>query len=253
MKELTVGIVFVLGMILIVYSVIFVSEVVVPGETHLLKIYFDNVDGLEPKSVVRFMGVDVGRVEEIKFDYFNYAGEEILKVKVLTRIQKKHLKYIKEDSEFFINTMGLVGKKYIEISAGSTCSIPIDFQQGIVGRNPFQIGRTLSRVEDIASGVDLIVKEGIGAASSVRLAAHQSAVLARQVRKSDAFATQLLRGDSQADKDMKRMMVKLDQVLIKLEKTIEVQYKLMTNKSLLDKIIGATQPRKTSKDKKKKP
>ncbi len=216
MRELIVGIVFIIGVTLLVYSVIWVSESVVPGKTHLISVYFDNVDGLEPKSVVRFMGVEVGRVESISFENINVYGEETLKVMIQIRIQHRHLKWIKEDSEFFINMMGVVGKKYVEITSGSVDAMPLDPRRNIIGKNPFQIGRTLSKLEDIAFGVDMIVKEATGAMSSIRKASSSTSDVMNRVKRGQGLLGKMVQENSRYERDVNTIVQDMDRAMRKL-------------------------------------
>ena len=71
--------------------------------------------GLEPGVPVRYGGIKVGEVKEIKiFEEDNSKIEAILNVKRETPI--------KYDSEAFINSLGIMGEYYVEITTGSDTS-----------------------------------------------------------------------------------------------------------------------------------
>lgn len=68
--------------------------------------------GLEPGVPVRYGGIKVGEVREVKiFEKDNSKIEAVLEVKRETPI--------KYDSEAFINSLGVMGEYYIEVTTGS--------------------------------------------------------------------------------------------------------------------------------------
>ena len=73
---------------------------------------FDDVKGLREGSPVWFSGVEIGSVSSIKFT----SHQKIL---ASMSIDSDVLKYLKRDSRATILTLGLLGDKYVEISAGS--------------------------------------------------------------------------------------------------------------------------------------
>ncbi len=72
---------------------------------------FDNIGDLKVGSPVSMSGVEVGRVAKIDFDSKEY------KAAVLMHIYTKY-NQIPSDSDASINTQGLLGGKYIGLSAG---------------------------------------------------------------------------------------------------------------------------------------
>lgn len=70
------------------------------------------VTGLGNGTTVRYNGIDVGRVTDLRFDP-NDPG------KVLAKLQVKPDLHIREDSEASIESQGLTGGSYVEISGGT--------------------------------------------------------------------------------------------------------------------------------------
>jgi phospholipid/cholesterol/gamma-HCH transport system substrate-binding protein len=82
-------------------------------ETFAVTAKFDNIGDLKAGSPVTMAGVNIGRVEAIKFDPKDY------KAAVTLRIEKQYSE-IPEDSDASINTAGLLGGKYIGIGPGGS-------------------------------------------------------------------------------------------------------------------------------------
>jgi phospholipid/cholesterol/gamma-HCH transport system substrate-binding protein len=82
-------------------------------ETFKVTARFDNIGDLKVGSPVTMAGVNVGRVESIRFDPRDY------KAAVTLRIEKEY-SAIPEDSDASIQTAGLLGGKYIGIGPGGS-------------------------------------------------------------------------------------------------------------------------------------
>jgi phospholipid/cholesterol/gamma-HCH transport system substrate-binding protein len=70
------------------------------------------VTGLGDGTTVRYNGIDVGRVTELKFDPNDPQ-------RVLVKLQTKPDLHIRQDSEATIESEGLTGGSYVEISGGT--------------------------------------------------------------------------------------------------------------------------------------
>jgi phospholipid/cholesterol/gamma-HCH transport system substrate-binding protein len=82
-------------------------------ETYAVTAKFDNIGDLKAGSPVTMAGVNIGRVESIRFDPKDY------KAAVVLRIEKQYAE-IPEDSDASIQTAGLLGGKYVGISPGGS-------------------------------------------------------------------------------------------------------------------------------------
>jgi phospholipid/cholesterol/gamma-HCH transport system substrate-binding protein len=82
-------------------------------ETYTVTAKFDNIGDLKAGSPVTMAGVNIGRVEAIRFDPKDF------KAAVVLRIEKQYSE-IPDDSDASINTAGLLGGKYIGIGPGGS-------------------------------------------------------------------------------------------------------------------------------------
>lgn len=79
---------------------------------YTLVAHFDNAMGLQPGSPVWLAGKEVGRVESVKFG----SGEDSQAIRVLLKIDLEVQPRIRQDSTATIDTIGLLGDSYVEVS-----------------------------------------------------------------------------------------------------------------------------------------
>lgn len=99
---------------------------------------FHDVKGLRAGAPVWFSGLEIGSVKSLTF--LPESG-----VRVTMSITPESLKYLRADSKASIMTLGLLGDKYIEISAGSKSARPLkqgDTIKGITSTEIQEIVKT---------------------------------------------------------------------------------------------------------------
>lgn len=144
--------------LLIIFFVIVFSE----GLQGLFKektsfnIYITDVRGLRTGAPVRVAGVDIGSVEEIKL-----SREHGTVVKV--SVDKDILDYLKSDAKATVQTLGLLGDKYIEIFPGDSQE-KFDATKGLYGYPQPEIREiirvatsTMSKIEGLIQKIDLLI------------------------------------------------------------------------------------------------
>ena len=116
-----------------------------PG--YMLTFSFNLISGIDHGSPVMLAGVNIGEVTDI--DVVR-SPEGATQVEVKVRISGTV--YIEDDAKVRINSLGLLGEKYIEILPGTSGNRALQNGETVIGRSPFVI-------EDIAdSGHRLINK-----------------------------------------------------------------------------------------------
>lgn len=109
--ELGVGTFLLIGLVCLAYLSFYLGDVkIFDRSSYFVKAGFPNVSGLVEKAPVTIAGVEIGRVEEIKFE----NGEALVTLRVDRDI------HIEEDAIAGIKTMGIIGEKYIAISPGAS-------------------------------------------------------------------------------------------------------------------------------------
>ncbi|MGO8918428.1 MAG: MlaD family protein [Stellaceae bacterium] len=108
----------------IVVVVLWLARVEFNREFAYYDVYFNgSVTGLAQGSEVRYNGIRVGRVTEIRID-----PQNLQQVRVTVELDQTAL--IKADAVASIEVQGLTGSAYIEISGGSQNAPPLEVQPG---------------------------------------------------------------------------------------------------------------------------
>lgn len=114
--------------------------------TFTAKAYFKNTEGLRNGASVRFGGIDVGAVKEIKI-----MPDTTGLVEVSMRIKSEIKRFIKKDSHASIETEGLVGNKVVVISMGSANADIIEDNGTILSREPISFADVIIETQGILS------------------------------------------------------------------------------------------------------
>ena len=110
-----------------------------------IKVLFQYSDGIEKNAPVRYSGIKIGKVTNIRM-----APEFGDKVELTLSIY--HDAIIKEDTRAAIKTQGLVGDKYVELSGGSP-------QMSVLEPGKLLIGEESFKLEDLTkAGLELVTK-----------------------------------------------------------------------------------------------
>ena len=106
--ELRVGVAVVLALIILIWGIIWVKEYKFRQERYTLSILFPNVGALDVGDPVAVLGVKKGEVEEIKL----HLGDVLVKLNLTRDVE------LKEDAEFKVMNIGLMGERFIAILPG---------------------------------------------------------------------------------------------------------------------------------------
>jgi phospholipid/cholesterol/gamma-HCH transport system substrate-binding protein len=131
--ELKVGWFVLAGLAVLMIFVLYIGDFKNTLSTYRVNFTFNFINGVKLGSPVRFAGVDVGEVKAIKF-VFPVKGEKP-KVQMVSLITKS-IK-IPLDSTVWVNTLGILGEKYIEIMPGKDFVNVAKDGETMVGNDPF--------------------------------------------------------------------------------------------------------------------
>ncbi|MBS1126231.1 MAG: mce-like protein [Nitrospirae bacterium] len=113
-SKLKVGIVMSIALAALLLTVLFTGDISnIISKKELIKIDFRDVGGLRSGSPVWFAGIEVGAVKSIGLSH-QYGTV------VTIAVNRDVLGYLKKDSHATVQTMGLLGDKYVELSSGSS-------------------------------------------------------------------------------------------------------------------------------------
>lgn len=144
--EIRAGIFLLISFVVLVIFIFAASDV-----TTLLKrkkevmVLFSYTDGIEANAPVRFAGIKIGKVSEIRM-----APEYGNKIELTLTVYRDTV--IKEDSKVAIKTLGLIGGKYVELTPGGQRSELLKPGDVITGEESLKL-------EDLTrAGLDVAMK-----------------------------------------------------------------------------------------------
>lgn len=114
------------------------------ASTFTVKAYFKNTEGLRNGASVRFGGIDVGAVKEIKI-----LTDTTGRVEVAMRIKDEIKHFIKKDSRASIETEGLVGNKVVMLTMGSPNSDEVADGGAILSKEPLSFSDIIEETQGI--------------------------------------------------------------------------------------------------------
>lgn len=143
-----------------------------------VKTFFNYAEGIKIDSIVKLAGIEIGRVEKIRFDYVPDT-----KVEVVLAISKKAK--IHEDSIAFISTSGMIGDAYIGITPGSPDKAFIKDGAMIGSEDPVEMRKLMKKADAISENLDKTLVEVKALASNV------NSVVSDNKARIDAIASNI--------------------------------------------------------------
>jgi len=150
--EIKVGIFVFLGILILFIIVFSIGEFYLLKPMYNIKVLFGFANGMQVGAPVRLAGVTVGEVEDIGV-YYDEASQRT-KVYLMARLKKEGR--VEKDAVCKINTLGLLGEKYLEITPGTQGSEFMQDGETIIGYDPVpmeEITKTMKELSDTAKAV----------------------------------------------------------------------------------------------------
>jgi len=148
--ELKVGFFVFVGLIILVIFILSIGGFKTWSSGYRININFGFVNGIKVGAPVRFAGVDVGEVKKVKLELV--PGENRSNVNL--EIWIRSIIQIPVDSTVWVNTLGLLGEKYIEIMPGKDYANLLQDNQSLAGIDPLPIHVIFNRAENIMRNLD---------------------------------------------------------------------------------------------------
>ena len=165
-NELKVGILVVVCILVLLGFLYKTGSFDFKKEGYEVKVLFNIVSGVQRNAPVRLAGVEIGQVRNIQLSY----GKST-KVEVTLRLEENAK--LREDSVAYITALGLMGEKYIEVTAGSEGSPFLKPGGAITGEDPLEfdalarkgeniadaLGETLDNIKQLAANSNLVITD----------------------------------------------------------------------------------------------
>lgn len=152
--ELKVGIFIMIGIMILFIIVFSIGDINLSKNGYRIKVLFNFASGIGPSAPVRLAGVGVGQVEGIHVIYD--TKEKKTKAELTAWIQDS-IK-IEKDSVVTINTLGLLGEKYLEIFPGTAGTPIMKASETIVGKDPVPMEKITENLANLSDSVNVIVQ-----------------------------------------------------------------------------------------------
>ncbi len=153
--EMKVGIFVFIGLVLLSVFVLSIGGFKTWASGYRVHFIFNFVNGVKIGAPVRFAGVDVGAVKDIRF--ILPAQEAQTKVDLDVWVKKEIL--IPINSTVWVNTLGLMGEKYVEIIPGKDYSKFLTDNQQLTGQDPIPMQEITDMAKNIANNLDDIIEK----------------------------------------------------------------------------------------------
>lgn len=148
--ELKVGVFVFTGLVILAIFIFSIGGIKTWAGGYDIGFLFHFVNGVKIGAPVRFAGVDVGQVKKIKFLSPDKDGR--ISVKIFARI--KNETKIPVDSNVWVNTLGLLGEKYIEVMPGVDTNNYLVKNQELTGQDPMAMQEIGEMAKKIVTDID---------------------------------------------------------------------------------------------------
>jgi phospholipid/cholesterol/gamma-HCH transport system substrate-binding protein len=223
-SKLKVGIVISVALAALLVTVLFSGDILnIMSPKELIRIDFRDVRGLRRGSPVWFSGLEVGSVKSI--DLHPKYGTV-----VSISVDRDVLGYLKKDSHATIQTMGLLGDKYIELSSGSPEAPALQLREMVTG-----VTET-GALDVIATGAVLLQKmnDVVG----------QLGTIVEMIGKGEGTVSLLLK-DPSLYNNLKDASWRVSEMTAALQSRKSTLGKLMGDDLLYNKLVSATESMET--------
>ena len=153
--EIKVGLFIMIGIAILFFIVFSVGEINFSKTGYRIKVLFSFANGIGGTAPVRLAGVGVGQVQGIKIIRDEKTNQTKAELTVWINDKTK----IEEDAVVTINTLGLLGEKYLEIFPGTPGTPALKSNSVIVGRDPVPMEKFTETLASLTDSVNVIVEK----------------------------------------------------------------------------------------------
>ncbi|TAM34189.1 MCE family protein [bacterium] len=148
--ELKVGIFVFVGLVILGIFILSIGGFKTWSSGYHINLNFNFVNGVKVGAPVRFSGVDVGEVKKVDLSFIPQENRSNVRLDIWLRNNIK----IPADSSVWVNTLGLLGEKYIEIMPGKDYANCLKANDSLIGRDPLPMHQIFNRAENILRNLD---------------------------------------------------------------------------------------------------
>jgi phospholipid/cholesterol/gamma-HCH transport system substrate-binding protein len=162
-QKIKIGVFTIVGILLFIIAIFVIgSKKNMFGDTYTIYGTFRNVGGLQVGNNIRFAGITVGTVEDIRI-----VSDTLIRVDMLMKNEVKP--FLKADALASIGSDGLMGDKLVTINSGSANEVRL-LSNGarIRTTNPVDFDKVIGQFTNVAGNAEIIMAELAGMAVQIR-------------------------------------------------------------------------------------
>ena len=148
--ELKVGIFVFVGLVILIIFILSIGGFKTWSSGYRINFDFNFVNGAKVGAPVRFAGVDVGEVKKVKLEFIPQENRTNVRLEAWIR----NIIKIPSDSTVWVNTLGLLGEKYVEIIPGKDYANCLGVDGSLTGIDPLPIHQIFNNAESILRNLD---------------------------------------------------------------------------------------------------
>ncbi|MCM8794971.1 MAG: MlaD family protein [Candidatus Omnitrophica bacterium] len=159
-REIKVGLFVFIAFILLAVVIFSISDFYTVRPQYSLRLRFNFAGGLQVGAPVRMSGVNVGEVKNIRL----YRDEVNQKIQAEIGVQLSKEAVIEEDAVAYINTLGLIGEKYVEIIPGTPGKRIVTAGEVLKGKDSVPMEqfleasyRTVQQIEQTVASLNTVI------------------------------------------------------------------------------------------------
>jgi len=149
--ELKVGFFVFIGLTILVVFVLSIGGFKTWSSGYRINLIFNFVNGVKIGAPVRFAGVDVGEVKKINLQFKSSENH----TRVCLEVWIRDIVRVPADSTVWVNTLGLLGEKYVEIIPGKDYSHALKENESLTGVDPMPTHELFSKAGNIMGNLDI--------------------------------------------------------------------------------------------------
>ena len=151
--EVKVGVFILIGITILIGMIFSIGDIYFIRPGYRIKLLFDFANGIAINAPVRLAGIEVGEVDNIRIYYD--TGEKRTRVELSAWIKKDVV--VEEDARAVINTLGLLGEKYLEIFPGRSEKTLVEGSV-LVGKDPVSMENMTMDMKELLDSFKVIAK-----------------------------------------------------------------------------------------------
>ncbi|MFH0771505.1 MAG: MlaD family protein [Candidatus Omnitrophota bacterium] len=152
--EFKVGIFVAIGVAIFISMIFSIGSFKTFEQRYNIRVQFDFANGVQIAAPVRLAGVEVGEVKDIDIVFDAVKKKTFVQLDIF--LSKKAV--IEEDAEAFINTLGLIGEKYVEILPGTTGGKILKPGDILIGRESIPVEKLTEKGYEVVAGLGDTIK-----------------------------------------------------------------------------------------------